>query len=455
MSAKVQLICEKDSVFVEHNFPEKFIPTSLFILANYITQQQPDTVIEIHDGHYTNLANNIDLFDGDIIGFTDWFSNHEESIKLLKAIKKKNPHATIVFGGPNATNLGKMLLINHKEIDYVVLGDGEEALLKLVSGKAPESIPNLVFRYQGQIKQNGIWFTDLNLCPALKLGGYHISVEKYLSGYILFPISFVRGCVKSKKSGQCLYCSLPYNSQLRIMSPPSAWQQLIDLNSRYGIQNFFETSDNFIISEDFLTKFLRAKPEGAEHYVKLRINTDIPSLLSLRQFSLLREIGIVSIFVGIETIDQKLQRTNRNITYSKDDVTVVFQRLKDAGIKVFPSFLFGLMGEDENSMKENEEFIVYLVNSFSNIEDILVDHVLPLRGSAIFGHLAGNKRLNQEYRELTGKRLLSDDSVDYKSLTKLYLQHYTKVSENSIIEILRSIDSIFHRKRISRFGGLA
>ncbi len=451
---KVQLIFVEDSDIFSHNFPEKPVPSFLFILANYITMQLPDIKVEIYDGNHIDLFNNIDIFDGNIIGFSDWFSNHEESLRLMKQIKENNSSATIVFGGPNTSNLGKLLLQNYKDIDYLIVGDGEDALLQLVKGSPPETIPNLIYRQKGIITQNRNIFTDLNVCNRLAIRDYLPKKSEYIDDKSLLPVSYVRGCRKACKEGKCLYCSLPFNSMLRTMKPKLAWEQMISLSKEYGIEYFFETSDNFIISEKFLEYFLSYKPAEISGHFKIRIITDILSLVSLKEYRVLKKIGITSIFIGIDSINKKIQYDNRGMIYSKDNIFCIFDRLRDEDIKVSPTFIFGLVGESSTSMKENKELIFELLSKYNNIEDMLVDYILPLAGSPIFKMLSNNRKALDQYYIETKKNLKYDDSIDYHVLTKIYLRHYTKVDELMISETIKEIQRGFKIKNLAKFGGL-
>lgn len=451
---KIQLIFAKDAPHISHSFPEKPIPVFLFILANYIANRDRNLQIEIFDGNHVNLFDNVKLFDGNIIGFSDWFSNHEESIRLTKLIKQENLSAKIVYGGPNASNLGKLLLLNHHEIDYIVYGDGEEALYQIVKGEPPEKIPNLIFRKGYGIRQNEYRSVNMNVCNNLNLDKFISNVNEYLEEISLFPVSLLRGCVKAKRKGKCLYCSLPLNERIRIMRPELVWEQMISLSKEYGIEYFFETGDNFIISEKFLEYFLTYKPAEISSHFKIRINTDIPSLASLKEYRVLKKIGITSIFIGIEGINKKIQYDNRGMIYSKDNIFCAFDRLQDEGIKVFPAFLFGLAGESSTSMKENKELIFELLSKYNNIEDILVDYVLPLPGSPIFKMLSNNRKALDQYYIETKKNLRYDDSIDYHVLTKIYLRHYTKVDELMISETIKEIQKGFKIKNLAKFGGL-
>jgi anaerobic magnesium-protoporphyrin IX monomethyl ester cyclase len=94
----------------------------------------------------------------DVIGFSCYIWNIEETIKVIKMIKKINPSIHIVLGGPEVTYDVHDWMLDVPEFDFVVIGEGEETfkqLLKELDGdKQYESIPGVAYRKEGTIKIN-------------------------------------------------------------------------------------------------------------------------------------------------------------------------------------------------------------------------------------------------------------------------------------------------------------
>jgi anaerobic magnesium-protoporphyrin IX monomethyl ester cyclase len=94
----------------------------------------------------------------DVIGFSCYIWNIEETIKVIKMIKKINPSIHIVLGGPEVTYDVHDWMVDVPEFDFVVIGEGEETfkqLLKELDGdKQYESIPGVAYRKEGTIKIN-------------------------------------------------------------------------------------------------------------------------------------------------------------------------------------------------------------------------------------------------------------------------------------------------------------
>lgn len=93
-----------------------------------------------------------------IIGFSCYIWNIEETIKVVKMIKKIDPSILIVVGGPEVSYdvIDWMKSVN--EFDYIVIGEGEETfkqlLTELTNNTGIENVHGIAFRQNGQIKLN-------------------------------------------------------------------------------------------------------------------------------------------------------------------------------------------------------------------------------------------------------------------------------------------------------------
>jgi radical SAM superfamily enzyme YgiQ (UPF0313 family) len=68
----------------------------------------------------------------DVIGFSIVHANRWGGLDIAKVAKKMLPEVKIVFGGIGATFLWEHLLRHFREIDYIVLGEGEYSFLELL-----------------------------------------------------------------------------------------------------------------------------------------------------------------------------------------------------------------------------------------------------------------------------------------------------------------------------------
>ncbi len=94
----------------------------------------------------------------EIIGFSCYIWNIEETIKVIRMIKKINPSITIIVGGPEVTYDVTDWMTEVKEFDFIVIGEGEQTfkqlLAELEGSKSFESVPGIAYRLDGKIKIN-------------------------------------------------------------------------------------------------------------------------------------------------------------------------------------------------------------------------------------------------------------------------------------------------------------
>ena len=84
-----------------------------------------------------------------IIGFSCYIWNIEETIKVIKMIKTVDPSIKIVLGGPEVSYDTNVWLRQVEEIDYIIVGEGEQSfkdLLNYLSGnESLKNVPGLAY----------------------------------------------------------------------------------------------------------------------------------------------------------------------------------------------------------------------------------------------------------------------------------------------------------------------
>lgn len=139
----------------------KYIHTNIAI--RYLkAYAQPDFDVELAE--YTikdpvmNIVTDLVRKKPDVIGFSCYIWNIEETIKVIKMIKKIDPSIHIVVGGPEVTYDVADWMNNIQEFDYIVIGEGEETfkqlLTELNSTMNMENVHGLAFRENGQVRIN-------------------------------------------------------------------------------------------------------------------------------------------------------------------------------------------------------------------------------------------------------------------------------------------------------------
>ncbi|MFF2908816.1 B12-binding domain-containing radical SAM protein [Paenibacillus sp. NPDC057934] len=153
----------------------KYIHTSLAIrlLKAYSEHEFSD----IHLAEYTikdpvmNMVSDLFQKRPDVIGFSCYIWNIEETIKLVGILKKVMPEVTIVLGGPEVSYEPLYWMKREPGVDFVVNGDGEETFHHLLQELRDER--KFHFVYGVAYRKGEEWIvnpprpkSDLNTLPS-------------------------------------------------------------------------------------------------------------------------------------------------------------------------------------------------------------------------------------------------------------------------------------------------
>jgi anaerobic magnesium-protoporphyrin IX monomethyl ester cyclase len=105
-----------------------------------------------------NIATDLFNRKPDVLGFSCYIWNIEETIKVIKLVKKIMPNVIIVLGGPEVSYDVPYWLKRIPEADFIVMGEGEktfEQLLDEINGNQDFStVPGIGFIKEGKVQIN-------------------------------------------------------------------------------------------------------------------------------------------------------------------------------------------------------------------------------------------------------------------------------------------------------------
>ncbi len=290
----------------------------------------------------------------------------------------------VVLGGPHATHLPDEAL---DHADYVVRGEGEEALPKLleaIAGERPlEEVPNLSY-WKDQRKVHGPSMPlelELDRWPSPDLSLIHGFAAKNILGRRIVPIQTSRGCPHD-----CAFCSVTgtFGRKMRYRSPARVREQLAAYDP--SAVSFFFYDDNFTASPRRtrqMLEMLRSLPG------KLRWSAQVRADVA-RDEALLQEMaatGCRQVFIGLESVNQEsLDRAAKRQTL--DEVRTHVRRIHAAGIRVHGMFVFGFDTDRPDTPDRTVAFAREL--ALSSVQFLVLT---PLPGSRTYAELAAGGRL--------------------------------------------------------------
>lgn len=123
------LVAPQDEGLLEGN------PQSLLYLMHWVTTQGACD--------YVKIINSVDDImqpgknDEVYLGVSVTSATYQAGLRFAKRVKASYPQIKVIFGGYHTKGLGRVILANHPEIDYVVEGPGEKALVNILNGMQP------------------------------------------------------------------------------------------------------------------------------------------------------------------------------------------------------------------------------------------------------------------------------------------------------------------------------
>jgi radical SAM superfamily enzyme YgiQ (UPF0313 family) len=143
----------------------------------------------------------------DVIGFSCYLWNIEKTLRVCRALKKKDPKPVIVLGGPEVTPRAEEILGKENAVDIVVRGEGEQGFAECVDrisagSEGLSGVKGISFRQQGKVIHNldRPQMYDLGVIPSPYLTGIMDLTDKNI---VDVPIETARGC--SSRCGYCYY----------------------------------------------------------------------------------------------------------------------------------------------------------------------------------------------------------------------------------------------------------
>lgn len=321
---------------------------------------------------YAEIKRRIKKFNPDIVGVSTLFSfQSHEAHKMIDLVKKINPKIIILAGGPHATVQPEDMLGN-KNLDYVVRGEGEYAMLDFVRAieqkKTVKNIKSLSYRegYRGiinnprsepNIKLDELPFPARHLFPMEK---YFEAAKKgrVVDGLIAYgkkrtSIITSRGCPFT-----CTFCSvhLTMTRMWRGRSPENVISEIKDFVNKYGIEYFDILDDNFTLIPDRAKKICQLILKE-----NLKVTWTTPNGIRADKVDeeliiLMKKAGCIGVKVAPESGNQNILNTVIKKNLDLRQVKKVVALCKKHNLPVEAFFVIGFPEERERDIKDTIKY---------------------------------------------------------------------------------------------------
>jgi radical SAM superfamily enzyme YgiQ (UPF0313 family) len=296
----------------------------------------------------------------ELVGITCGSVTYRQCVETVKAVKEVLTSCKVVVGGWHPSYLPESML-EHPEIDYVVMGEGERAIVELANSitnnenSSIAGIAGLSYRHKGKIVKNAASFIE-NLdqvpFPARHLLPMHLYSRRmeYLEVEPVDTMNVIRGCPYN-----CAFCETKklWGSKCRAFSPSRVVDELKHLVNNFGTKGVYFVGDNFTINKQRTIELCKEIMNS-----KLDLSWVCDTRVDLISRELLKEMkaaGCQTIWFGVESgSDRILKKVNKQI--SLQQALDVFKVCREEGIRTASSFMLGLPGETVQDMKTTFRF---------------------------------------------------------------------------------------------------
>ena len=314
-----------------------------------------------------------------LVAITVPFSiSHWSAQKVASAIKDIDKNIITVLGGHHVT-VRPLDVLSNNDVDYIVVGEGEYAMLELVDalehgGSAgPEKIEGIGYKIDGKpvINPSRKPIQDLDSLPfparhLLNLENYFSAVEAgqsprgdYLpAGKKWATLITSRGCPY-----ECVFCAihLTMGRKWRPRSAQNVVKEIEELVNIYGIRHFMIEDDNMTLDvtrAKEICDFIIQRKLGITWCMPNGVRADA---LDEELIKKMKASGCTEVFVAPESGDQNVVN---NIIKKRIDLKKIEEAVRlfsKYGVNVNAVFVIGCIGETKENIRQSIGFARKLI----------------------------------------------------------------------------------------------
>ncbi len=337
-----------------------------YIASSLIEDGHKVKVLDI-EGYRYPKSRVIDLLrktEFDAVGIGTLITGYKYVKWIIKKIKELKPQIPIWIGNSIASTIPELILDDIKEIDVVVIGEGENTIKELAKITEQHgdlsNIRGICFRKEGKIirtpERELIEDIDRISFPAWDLFPQNIHMHNK-TGILPSPTAYIitaRGCPY-----HCTYCYHPFqNQKIRFHSAKRIIEEIKLLISKYGIKSVLFADDLFVTNKKRVYEIcdlLEQEKIKIQWMAAGRVNLVDKELLKRMQHAGCKIIGF-----GIESGSQQILDNIKKQATVEQAIRAI-QLCQESGILPACSFMIGNIGETSRTVAQSVSFILNYV----------------------------------------------------------------------------------------------
>jgi hypothetical protein len=288
----------------------------------------------------------------DLIAFSVYTNTYQWARRIAMRLRE-HVDAPIVFGGIHPTLVPDEVM-QDPFVDFVVVGEGEDALVELVERGARNcaDIRNLWYRHAGEVRSNPVRppVPDLDSLPLPDKGLFERDVN-FGDDYLILT---ARGCRFS-----CSYCCESFMNRLyqhryfRRRSVESAMHELRVMRERYGYREVMFNDSIFFTDKEWLRELLgRFRDEIGVPFRCFGQSRYLGEAVA----GVLKQAGCYAIEFGVQTTNDTIRRGVLNRGDTMAQVRRAAQICDEYGLSYDIDHMFGLPDESPDDHADGARF---------------------------------------------------------------------------------------------------
>jgi radical SAM superfamily enzyme YgiQ (UPF0313 family) len=309
------------------------------------------------------IVNTLDDFTPDVVGLRCFSFNHKLLMDFVSLIKDHNPHTTVIVGGPHATVEHRKLL-QDKNIDFAVIGEGEETICELIKALSHNDtnvndIKGIAFKDNGQVVVTDPrpFCSDLSEVYS-SIDHECINYDDY-EGLFSEPLATGKDAHIMTSRGcpyRCAYCHGLSGHKVRRRTIESVISEIEYLVKKKNLTHFKIEDDVFNKDLKWAKQFARTLIDR-QYNIKISFDNGLRGdLMDEELIDLLIAAGTYHFRFAVETASPRIQALIRkNLNLEKTLRMIHYVSGTSAIIDAF--FMLGFPSETEEELESTLSFI--------------------------------------------------------------------------------------------------
>jgi radical SAM superfamily enzyme YgiQ (UPF0313 family) len=307
----------------------EFVPLGLLYLSSYASQAGYE--VDVIHGRTSDIKPGYRFY-----GISSTSSQYSMAKRALGKIREFNHDAKVILGGPHLNAPQCVQECISDGWDYLVIGEGEQALLEILNNK---KFPGIV---------HGTPIRDLDSIPFPDYDKIDLSMYSYplANGMKCINVITTRGCPFG-----CVFCSSA-GGAVRQRSPDNVLEEIDLLVNKYGFDGITFVDDTMSINKKRYNSIL----SGIEEFnIKWKAHGRTTTI-TYEGLARMAKSGCIECCPGIESGDQQILNLVNKGTNVESNMAWC-RKCEENGIICSPFIMIGLPNESSESIEKTRVFM--------------------------------------------------------------------------------------------------